>query len=287
MCSVYLRCQVFYSFLVFLPVWYVAPAVADFHYSDFSSVDGIRMRGDAIQSGNRLRLTPAAYHQHGSAWIRYREIVDDGFRCRFQFQMTGGGSQPGFSGVGGDGLAFVIQNSSVTALGDYGSGIGYGGVGDREAIPNSVAVEFDTWKNSDLNDPNGNHVSVHTRGLSPNSPHEDYSLGSTTFVPDFLAGAIHTVELRYLPGVMDIFVDDLATPVFVVPLDLNQTLALSQGQAWIGFTASTWNGWANHDILNASFNAIPESDTFLMLTMFVWVVFCLSALFRRSPKLCT
>lgn len=247
--------------------WQVGHGNANFFYSDFSSTVGIRFNADAAQAGVRLRLTPAEYYQRGSAWIRNRQVVAEGFRCRFQFQLSDLGAVPGHTTNTGDGFAFVIQNSSPTAIGDYGSGIGYSGAGERDSIANSVAVEFDTWRNFNLDDPNQNHLSVHTRGTLPNSPHEDASLGSTVFLPDLRGGRVHTVAVHYLPGVMDLYVDDLETPILVVPVDLDATLALSQGHAWVGFTASTWNAWANHDILNVSFVVVPEPATQLMVLL--------------------
>lgn len=245
-------------------VWGASAAWAGFVYPGFSSPEDWQLNGDASFVGSLLRLTPASYHQRGSAWYKNRQHVVAGFRARFAFFLNDQGSIPEDSKIGGDGFAFVIQNSSATAIGDYGSGIGYGGVATRDAIPNSIAVEFDTWRNSDLNDPNENHLSVHSRGILANSPHEDYSLGSTTAIPDLGLEIVHTVEVRYLPGVMDIFVDDMAMPVLVVPVDLDATLAMSSGQAWIGFTASTWNGWANHDILSISFLTIPEPSCLVL-----------------------
>ena len=73
--------------------------------------------------------------------------------------------------IGADGFTFVIQNSDSSlfggggssALGSTGGGLGYAG------IPNSLAVEFDTWFNPVLGDPNGNHISVHTAGTLQNT----------------------------------------------------------------------------------------------------------------------
>ena len=228
-------------------------ASADFDYPNFTSVDAWHFNADAAQAGDRIRLTPAAYYQRGSAWYRFQEPVTNGFHFHFQFQISDIGTVPNVSGTGGDGFALVIHNDSLTAIGDYGWGIGYSGVDGRDAIANSVAIEFDTWRNAGLDDPNANHVSVHTRGSSGNHPHEDYSLGSTTMLPDMKAGGVHTAIVTYIPGAMTVFVDDLHSPALTVPIDLDSRLAMDQGRAWLGFTSSTWNGWANHDILSASF----------------------------------
>jgi lectin family protein len=41
------------------------------------------------------------------------------------------------------GRTVVIQNDNAAVVGAGGDGIGYAG------LPNSLAVEFDTWKNAD------------------------------------------------------------------------------------------------------------------------------------------
>ena len=76
---------------------------------------------------------------------------------------------------GGDGFAFVIQDTDPVALGGEGQEMGYGG------IANSIAVEFDTWYNHDTLDPGENHVSVHTRGSREGtSANQSYSLGHSS-----------------------------------------------------------------------------------------------------------
>jgi hypothetical protein len=119
------------------------------------------------------------------------------------------------------------------------------------SLANSLAVEFDTWCN--LYDPNGNHVSVHTRGTDPNSSDEAFSLGSATAIPNMSDGNVHTVKINYVPGTMRIFLDNLMTPVLEVSVDLESTLNLDGGQAWVGFTAATGGAKENHDLLNWSF----------------------------------
>ena len=66
---------------------------------------------------------------------------------------------------GGDGFAFVIQNTSSTALGLTNSYMGY-------EISNSLAAEFDTWRNSNFLglEPSNNHVGVQSAGTGVNNP---------------------------------------------------------------------------------------------------------------------
>jgi len=191
---------------------------------------------------------------------------------------------------GADGLAFVIQNQSPTALGEAGKGLGY------EGIDNSLAVEFDTFFNYDNLDAYENHISVQTRGwrLSNNANHS-FSLASSVRTPE-LAEGIHTARIKYTPvfdtdasmdpyftatswtteflqnadapnggmpdwgtgiGMMYVYVDNLVDPLFITPLNLDSTLQLNNGKAWVGFTAATGqNHYQVHDMLSWSFTQL-------------------------------
>ncbi len=55
------------------------------------------------------------------------------------------------------------------------------------------------------------------------------------------------------------FLDDLVTPVLGVSVDLEETLDLDRGRAWVGFTATTGGGWQNHDILSWQFTSLADT----------------------------
>lgn len=60
-------------------------------------------------------------------------------------------------------------------------------------------------------------------------------------------------------GTLKVFVDDMLTPVLVVPLNLDGTLELEHGRGWVGFTAATGTRtWQTHDILSWSFTSLRE-----------------------------
>jgi hypothetical protein len=40
-------------------------------------------------------------------------------------------------------------------------------------------------------------------------------------------------------GLLSVYIDDLFKPIFVTPLNLDATLRLNRGRAWVGFTAAT------------------------------------------------
>jgi hypothetical protein len=208
--------------------------------------------GSAVRIGSVLRLTPAVPDQAGSAWESSKQTVETGFETTFQFRIT----EPGGiedDPLGADGLAFVVQNYSVTALGAAGGGIGYDG------IPNSLAVEFDTWPNFDLGDPDNNHVSIQTRGTAPNSVAHQFSLGSTSAIPNLSDGQVHTATIRYTPGTLQVSVD--GSEVLSVAVNLAELLTLDGGRAFVGFTAGTGAAWENHDILSWSFVNVSSGPT--------------------------
>lgn len=94
---------------------------------------------------------------------------------------------------GGDGFAFVVQNFGEQTLGQGGGGLGYGG------IPNAVAVEFDTWFDSNLRDPYENHLAVLTRGRSQLRSEHGTHLGVCLDIPDLADGERHDVRVEYDP----------------------------------------------------------------------------------------
>ncbi len=228
--------------------------VTELNYEDFSSIEGLNLIGSAAQLGDTLRLTPkvsisGAGGQAGAVWHATPRSVEDGFETTFQFQINDLG------GSGGDGFAFVIQNSSADAIGGGGGTLGYSG------IYNSLALEFDTYDNNEpgTDDPSDNHLSVHTGGTGRNSTSLP-PLGVTNDIPNLSEGEVHTVTVKYIPGTLQIFMDDLSTPVLTVPVDLGTTLDLDSGKAWVGFAAATAGAWENHDILNWTFSNPPASE---------------------------
>ena len=238
-----------------------------FDYPDFTSVDGLNLVGSAVQDASVLQLTSEVSLETGAAWFMEKQYIQDGFETMFTFWISRDGA---------DGFAFVIQNTSDTVLGANGGGLGYGD------IPNSLAVEFDTWQNWPRDpgfydyDVNDNHIGVHTMGIEPNAPgphaaYPDAIQGETTAIPFLSDAQIHTAKVTYVPGFLAIYLDDLIVPVLEVPIDIASVLALDNGTAWVGFTGATGVSTEFHDILSWSFAvaAPPEPDLtsrFLMVT---------------------
>ena len=244
-----------------------------------------------VASGGVLRLTTANQNQHGSAWFKIQQPLSPGFTTAFQFKVSNSNACRGCS-FPADGLALVIQNdpSGTGAIGYTGNGqnLSYGNNdvstahGPGAAILNSLAVELDTFQNSNYSDPNGNHIAVQSCGpnnsstLTPNSADHDYicpngSVASLALqgLPSGLSlsdGLAHTITVNYLPpgsctsGCNNLSVYFDSTLILQTTVDLTQQLNLTSGSnAYIGFTAATGSSVENNDIVSWSFSQWPLS----------------------------
>jgi uncharacterized protein YjdB len=199
-----------------------------------------------------IRLTPSEMWTAGSAWSTTKQPVAGGFETRFAMRMSNPGPADllvgGNTAPGADGIVFVIQNLSQNAVGGQGVGIGYGG------MSSSLAVEFDTWRNSGEGDPSGNHVSIHTGGTGPNSTDESYSIGLAEIPGDLYDNQVHQVVIRYVPGTISVSLDGVV--ILTAPLNLTNvggsSILDANGRAWAGFTSATGGAYGTHDILSWS-----------------------------------
>jgi hypothetical protein len=98
--------------------------------------------------------------QHTSSTAAADSTVDPlpGFETTFQFQLT----HQDWLSHGTDRFAFVLQNSGPVALGGIGSAGGFGVTDPTNSrqprIPWTIAVFFDTCRNSQEGDPSSNFI---------------------------------------------------------------------------------------------------------------------------------
>lgn len=245
-------------------------ARADFAYPNFNSIAGLTLNGAAIQSAPTLSVTPPVRASAGSFWRNDRQTISNGFESTFTFRVRD------VAGLGADGFAFLIHNAAAgtAALGGGGGAMGYAtnevfsSLPGNTGIENSLAIEFDMWDNTggwdDFN--SSKSISVQTNGTQANRPSAAFSRGQVSPLADFGDGAVHTVRLSYAPGILDIYLDNLVTPVLTVNVNLATTLALHNGSdAFVGFTAGT-GALANaqrHEILSWEFGStvVPTPAT--------------------------
>jgi hypothetical protein len=293
------------SFLLLL----VAPTSAQQirFFPDFSSPSNtqLRLNGNATINGNGsqtvLRLTNGAtMPERSSAFFDIQQPLNQGFTTWFQFQLY----NP--TGNGGDGFAFVIQNSTntdttqgatgsgLTALGSTQGGVGYSG------INNSLAIEFDVHQ--DPWDPNSNHIAVQTCGGSPslfNSPVHvpgSFTIGNNhnitscllsptainTNIPQLVGGpSTHQAVISYTPpaanqqtGLLQVWLDPTfipgtQTPVPGAPTVLSEpyNLVYSQNSNPLGLAHSNTGG----TYLVGFTGSQPDAGDTIVQDVFGWI----------------
>ena len=217
-------------------------------YPDFEDgrINGFELGGDATLAGasnNELRLTRSLDSPYGTAY--YKKLVnlenDRSFSAHFSFKMT----EPiCYTGMGADGLAFVIQQTSNIA-GTTGGGLGYAGV-----TP-SFVVEFDTFNNGPtVGEPNNNHIGISVDGdtssVAVYSPAELLNDGSTYYAWVDYDGATNNVEVRFSTSNIR-----PASSVLSYSLDLATNLS---SDVYVGFSAATGGCKEVHTIQSFYFN---------------------------------
>jgi hypothetical protein len=225
----------------------------------------VSLVGDAAFLPDRVRLTPAARMRAGAIWHMQKQHVAGGFETEFRFQFT----RQGGLGPGADGMAFVLQNSGPDALAGNGQAGGFAISAERyggaEGIPQSIAVFLDTFHNSDQSDPSDNYIGVFTHGRSRKQRWPPPRLAIARKMPVRMKdGRPHNVRILYEDAVMTIALDGVQVLRTIVDL---KSVTDPQGDAWIGFTASTGNGFENHDLLDWSFRPKTQVESDISL---VW-----------------
>ncbi len=145
--------------------------------------------------------------------------------------------QVGPTATGGDGIAFVMQNSAagpaaLTAAATTSGTLGYSGISP------SVVVKFDTYKNG-ANDPSANFVAIELNGAVTLSAH----LATPAFT--MAGGGILHAWVDYTPSntTFAVYLSQTATkPATALLTDAATNLYAqlgSTGQMYVGFTSST------------------------------------------------
>jgi len=129
------------------------------------------VNGSATQlSCNCYRLTQAVNNQSGSVWNENMISLTDSFDYTFDVYL-------GNNDFGADGIAFVLQPIS-TSIGSTGGGLGYDGIAP------SLAVEIDTYQNTNLGDPSYDHIAVMANGITDHSNPAGNLAGPVSALPD-------------------------------------------------------------------------------------------------------
>lgn len=225
-----------------------------FIYHNFDSTAGLILQAHARTVDGKLRLSPAIPGLGlGGAWLDAKQPVQDGFDTTFQIQITDKHSS------GADGLAFVIQGGTQPALGQTGQGLGYGG------ITNQFVVHFDNYHWGDHPKAGKYDEIAVLAASSPTLPIYNVAanvIASASRNVVYSDGAVHTVRILYVPGNLQVFLDDLKDPLMTVYVNFAKVMNLDHGRAWVGFTAASGADWQNHDLVSWGFSSFvsPTSN---------------------------
>ncbi len=203
--------------------------------SFLASNQSINLEGGSTIVDGKLRIAADKPNQAGACWYSAKKIdFTNGFETEFTFLI----SQSNNGILPGDGFAFVIQAQSPKITGGIGDNIGY------KEIPFGVALEFDI---KDNNEGSKNHIN-----LSFYNPQtKSYRQYATVHeIPEITDGKPHFTRVVYRDGRLEIYLDSYLFPVLSVKLDVAEKINSPDHTAWLGFTASTSENHANHDLVS-------------------------------------
>lgn len=233
--------------VVALPVAaYAVPITMAYPTLSPSNTGAFQFNGEAFASlGDGVILTPYPRGQAGSFFAKQKIVLggDRSFSAFFTIAMHTGGPR----GDRADGMCFVLQQATSSAN-STGGGLGYAGLPGR-----SVAVEFDTYRNTESGDPNNDHIGIDldgsvTSSATANPPSSLYSVEvvSPWNVWVDYNGATDVLEVRMSQDTVR-----PTDPTLSYPIDLSTVLA---GEVYVGFTGSTGGAWERHDVRSLYFN---------------------------------
>jgi hypothetical protein len=176
------------------------------------------------------RLTDGGGGEAGTVFTTSRVGVSN-FTTTFTFQLHDG-TVPNMA----DGLTFIIQSNSPTALGPTGGGLAYGpDTPGSGGIPNSIAVKFDLFSNAgEGTDSTGLYVD----GASPTVPAIDMTSSGVILQSQ----DVFQVVLAYDGTTLTETITDetLAShPSFTTSYTVNIPSIVGSNLAYVGFGAGT------------------------------------------------
>jgi hypothetical protein len=214
------------------------------------TVEGVaRLTGDSTQRGS---------------FFTTQRVSIRAFHTSFTFRLHDG--TPTIA----DGLAFVIQGNSPTAIGPAGGGLGYGPdlPGAARGIRNSVAIKFDVFQNV-TEGPNSTGIFTDGRSptirdpmLPPEIPDRSIDLRPPTSDVELRSQSTKRVDLTYDGTTLTETITDLFNPerTFTTSYQVDITRFVGGDTAFVGFTGATGGNFSLQDILTWTYDEDPEAE---------------------------
>ena len=194
---------------------------------------GWQINNNAAFINPYLRLTPNSGNQSGSAFWKQKISLPKNFSFSVYFtsKMTPGSRA--------DGMTFCIQQASNTA-GSSGGGLGYQNMPGK-----SIAIEYDTYNNGEINN---NHIALDINGVlhgSTNVVSSPVDLADKAMKYNWIDynGATQILEVRIS--------NTLVRPTLATLTVSNLNLAsnfLNNTDVYFGFTAATGGATEEHAV---------------------------------------
>ena len=188
--------------------------------SGFGDILSFNVNHGATITGGTLAVTHNQGSEFTSAFYFGKQDISS---FTAQFTYTVGGDRAA------DGATFVIQNDprGISALGDGGSGLGYGvGPNEPTGITPSVALEFNIF------DHNTHGIAVATNGA--------FGTYISTAPVVIESGDPILVNVSYFGGVLGVILRDTVTgDTFSNNFPIDIPTSVGSPFAWVGFTGGT------------------------------------------------
>ncbi len=183
------------------------------------------------------QLTAPVQYAYGAVYLGSQQNLNQAIVYEFDILL-------GQNDGGADGMVFFLHNDTRGQLahGDVGMGLGYASSpntqdhmnGFSSFVSNSIAVEFDTYQNSNKSDPSEDHVAFVSNG---NNKHSDYPASYTKKIPNVEDGQFHRFRFEWNPAMnrVKVYLDNM------LRLDISTDIRTLIGGsvAYIGFSATT------------------------------------------------
>lgn len=244
--------------------WQAESQAVSFFYPNDSSSDFLLL-GDAVEKHQVIELTKITELEgsNGSAGRLLRRtpvrMIDRrtgqmaSFSTSFSFRIYTVNSS-----YQGDGLCFLIAPDNAT-VGYYGEQLGAFTSKQIVADKHTFAVEFDTWQNSDIHDPNGNHVGLDatnvTSFLYNNASNVGVQLNDGSIITAWIDydGVLRKLQVRISKDSVQ-----PVDPLIVTNVDFEE---MFHEFMYVGFSASTGSSNEAHSLLSWSFSSWGLQDS--------------------------
>lgn len=222
-----------------------------FTYNDFSDVSNLTFVTSATTYENRLRLNGTGNNNSGAVWTKDKHTVAYGFKTTYSFRI---GEQT--QGPGSDVLEFYVQNYAADAI--Y-----YKSFNDPEEgtilEDDFLRIQIDTYQNAWDN--NNWHLEV--KDFNELTNDDRYNNLGLADLPGTKNSDLHDITVEYTFETTQLVISFDGTQLLDIDYDLAANMTLDNGQAYVGFIASSGAVAETHDVFTWSWesndaNPVPE-----------------------------